>query len=1161
MTRQAVRAQFESTTKTTEPTLTQLIAKGKEMADGREKDERGRPKIHRYHCKTPAATCGSISCVGVNSQNLQVVDERIVDTELLIHSQIAVSSCILDIWLLRLNAWLMAWSSTTGSSTIYPDKEQEDRWFCLPDDRVVVLMGWLAQVLAYHPFAVLIAVTVFSATCVIVPLSVLKLPNFKDPQLGFEARGTEIGERLISFENLIGSIGTYLTAKPVIPPVNKKDKKTKKADAADTSSSKDPNSINSLIPRNTINNITVVNSETDNSEEDDEDFDWGKLKEVISEPDHHDHIHLSDDQFYCTKLSYDYARLVFTSTDGSDLFNLQAISDMCELEHTLTSLAGYDSICEQIKQDWCCRQWSLPNYIAMLNNKSSCREITELDVNRTKNLFVICHHYFLDLNHVPDFTNKEIPPECMKHDTVHNMIHYILDYEYVNQSSPLKNLMVFLPIARGSSSLNYYYLMSEQELVRGKIKVAAIDFGLKFTLFDEYLIKDTQLMFYGAICVLVVMWSYTESFFITFMTVLAIGYSLGVSYFIYRLVFGFKFFPFMNMLASVIAIGIGGDSCMIVHKLWKCARENESSIKKVVESVHGHSVLCMIASSLTTCIAFYSSFVSKITTIRCFSVFAGTTVVANFFILILWAPASLVISEKLPSIRLIPASIMAAVTSTSQSVRNTLFTLVMRFRYVWLLLFSSMALISIPVIFYYPRFRLSDSTDLQLFASSHLFEQYDMVFKDRFHFERILKMESWLENQRRMPLRFVWGVVPEDNGDYMDPFRRGKLVLDNSFDLASKDSQTWLLSFCINLKMQPFFQPTFGPFVANCFIEPFVAWMEQKCMDPIDHLTREPCCESAIFPYERNVFSLCLAKAAISLYNTPSNIIMPTVAGPKFLNKSKAKVPKVKAFIVEYEANVTQTTSYKIMDDFYNEVEAWARKEFDKAPAGMRNGWFISDLGIYDLQKTLVKDTITSLFIAMFASFLVVVLTTFNITLSLLAMVTITSTILVTVAVLVLMGWKLNILEAVSVCLAIGLAVDFSMHYTINYHLYFTRYAPDNCDRKSAVFYTLSIMTGPVSVAALTTLVSGAFMLPSHILAYTQIGTFLVVVMVVSWTYATFFLPSLLCALGPLNLEARSINVITNRDHGSFANMTFSWFTCRKSSMTTYNTILASIRM
>jgi protein dispatched 1 len=40
-------------------------------------------------------------------------------------------------------------------------------------------------------------------------------------------------------------------------------------------------------------------------------------------------------------------------------------------------------------------------------------------------------------------------------------------------------------------------------------------------------------------------------------------------------------------------------------------------------------------------------------------------------------------------------------------------------------------------------------------------------------------------------------------------------------------------------------------------------------------------------------------------------------------------------------------------------------------------------------------------------------------------------------------------------------------------------------------------------------------MLPSNVLAYIQIGIFLVVVMTVSWIYSTFFLMSLLRVIGP----------------------------------------------
>lgn len=51
-----------------------------------------------------------------------------------------------------------------------------------------------------------------------------------------------------------------------------------------------------------------------------------------------------------------------------------------------------------------------------------------------------------------------------------------------------------------------------------------------------------------------------------------------------------------------------------------------------------------------------------------------------------------------------------------------------------------------------------------------------------------------------MPLRFVWGVMPEDNGDHLDPASRGSLKFDPRFDIAAPDSQAWLIKFCHNLK-------------------------------------------------------------------------------------------------------------------------------------------------------------------------------------------------------------------------------------------------------------------------------------------------------------------------------------------------------------------------
>ena len=47
-----------------------------------------------------------------------------------------------------------------------------------------------------------------------------------------------------------------------------------------------------------------------------------------------------------------------------------------------------------------------------------------------------------------------------------------------------------------------------------------------------------------------------QSFFLTLATAASIAFSLGLAYALYTLVLRIKFFPFMNILASVIAVGM-----------------------------------------------------------------------------------------------------------------------------------------------------------------------------------------------------------------------------------------------------------------------------------------------------------------------------------------------------------------------------------------------------------------------------------------------------------------------------------------------------------------------------------------------------------------------------------------------------------------------------
>ena len=195
-----------------------------------------------------------------------------------------------------------------------------------------------------------------------------------------------------------------------------------------------------------------------------------------------------------------------------------------------------------------------------------------------------------------------------------------------------------------------------------------------------------------------------------------------------------------------------------------------------------------------------------------------------------------------------------------------------------------------------------------------------------------------------LPLRFVWGIKPIDNGDYLDPGSRGVLEWDENFDVTSTAAQSWLQQFCYNLRSQPFYHDTIGPLLSNCFIESLRTWMLRRCQDLIDsNIDRTPCCESSTFPYAPAVLRRCVAEANADLYRTPSHLWTRggTVAGgvkflkeslqilPRQVNETRSSsmpLPKIMALIVEYDSSQPYSLSFAEMNRFYKNV-SFARSD------------------------------------------------------------------------------------------------------------------------------------------------------------------------------------------------------------------------------------------
>lgn len=81
--------------------------------------------------------------------------------------------------------------------------------------------------------------------------------------------------------------------------------------------------------------------------------------------------------FFCGPPDEKYIQVVVEAKEGSDMFNLKSLQNLCSLEQKFMENKYYKELCILTKTTKrCCRPWSLGNYVALLTKKPSCSAIT-----------------------------------------------------------------------------------------------------------------------------------------------------------------------------------------------------------------------------------------------------------------------------------------------------------------------------------------------------------------------------------------------------------------------------------------------------------------------------------------------------------------------------------------------------------------------------------------------------------------------------------------------------------------------------------------------------------------------------------------------------------------------------------------------------------------
>ncbi|XP_075387018.1 protein dispatched homolog 2 [Tenrec ecaudatus] len=956
-----------------------------------------------------------------------------------------------------------------------------------------------SQLIAEWPGAMLLLCLAAVLFCTLAGLLGGQLPDFSKPLLGFEPRDTDVGRKLMVWRALQALTGpTKLLS--FVPDLE--------LNSSNSQGTLSP-APGGTAPQGMVRPRRMVEPLEDRRQE----------------------------SFFCGPPEKSYAQLVFMSTSEGSLWNLHAIHSMCRMEQDqIRSHAGFEALCQRTAADECCPSWSLGNYVAVLSNRSSCLDTTQADTARTLALLRACALYYHRGTLVPSCLGPgrdkppscaQVPTKCSSSSAVYQLLHFLLDRDFLSpqtadyQVPSLKYSLLFLPTPKGASMMGIYLdrLAAPWGLSDNYTSITGMDLGLKQELLRHYLAHDTVYPVLALAAIFLSIALYLRSLFLTLVVLLGVLGALLVAFFLYRVAFRVAYFPFVNLAALVLLSSVCANHTLIFFDLWRLSKSQLPSgglAQRVGRTMH-HFGYLLLVSGLTTGAAFYASYLSRLPAVRCFALYMGTAVLAHLVLTLAWLPSAAVLHERYLARGCAPRAqgawgrsaprrlalalhrrlrgLRRAAAGTSRLLFQRLLPCgVIKFRYIWICWFAALAAGGAYIAGVSPRLRLPTLPPPrgQVFRPSHPFERFDAEYRQQFLFERLPQGEGG-----HMPVVLVWGVLPVDTGDPLDPRSNSSLVSDPDFSASSPEAQRWLLALCHQARNQSFFgaQPEGRPTL--CLVEALQGWMASP------HCARLGpglCCgHAAAFPWAPQLFLHCLKTMALEQGPDGTRDL-----GPRFDAHGS-----LASLVLQFQTNFQYSTDYNQAHRFYTEVSHWLAAELGAAPAGLRQGWFTSRLELYSLQHSLSTEPAVVLGLALALAFAALLLGTWNVPLSLFSVAAVAGTVLLTVGLLVLLEWQLNTAEALFLSASVGLSVDLTVNYCISYHL-----CP-HPDRLSRVAFSLRQTSCATAVGAAALFVAGVLMLPATVLLYRKLGIVLMMVKCVSCGFASFFFQSLCCFFGP----------------------------------------------
>lgn len=651
---------------------------------------------------------------------------------------------------------------------------------------------------------------------------------------------------------------------------------------------------------------------------------------------------------------------------------------------------------------------------------------------------------------------------------------------------------------------------------------------------DSLVAADMTLALASAVVITVAIMVHTQSPLITGLGLLQIMLSFPMSYFVYKLILGFDYFPFLNFIGVFVVFSLGAGDIYVAFDKWTNYRKN--NITKSTEYVAAYalpeSLSAMFLTTITTALAFFATAVCPVAPIKMFAIFCGLLILLDYLMVVLFIFPGLCIydlalikrSSGKPTIGCWMACVGCGTRfsvcrkasvyddvkvsssdgkgllsddvgeeehgdtvqyNAAQRLMLTLSKVLLKMK--WLLL--AVFLVTFALCCYFAtQLKLPESSDVRLLKPGIQYEQ-NYVWRKEILSTDLADLSGSRQN-------IVWGLEAADDGSLNDPYEGTSLILDEAFDPSSAEAQIYLRDFCDNLFDEEFAILNKENFV--CAINKFDKWLKDSASSASSNpLYTDTCGRANGIPVASNNFHACLSTWALM--------------AQEFDILSRDGI--VKYIRVPFRNPAVFTDPYSVLQEQKEAIDEWVSESNDEAPEGVNQAFFTGlTFHWHDTNGSVQGTAYQGAGISLAASTGITLLSSRSVTLTIFTTITIFYILVTVTSFLAGFGWTLGFLEAICFSILIGVSVDFVIHFT---HAY-THYKGER-SREDRTRYAMLTMGPSVLATAATTFFSAIVMLFCSITFFRKFALvlFLTVVMATIGTFVVFI--TLANCFGPTN--------------------------------------------